>query len=66
MTEQELHKGAEYIWRKGDPVNETRVKITQITKNMVRAVTVPKDRYGSFWNPKCIFVESCTPVSEGV
>lgn len=63
MTEDELRKGAEYIWRKGDPTHECTVKITQITKHLVRAVTVPKDKYGSFWNPKEIFLEACTPVS---
>jgi hypothetical protein len=63
MTEQDLHKGAEYIWRKGEPPHEARVKVTQITKHLVRAVTVPKDSYGSFWNPKEIFLEACTSVS---
>jgi hypothetical protein len=66
VTEQELHKGAAYIWRKGDPTHEARIRVTQITRNLVRAVTVPKNRYGSFWNPKCIFFESCTPVRNDI
>lgn len=62
MTDQELRKSAEYIWRKDDPEHRARVKVTQITRNLVRAVNVPKTPYGSFWNPIDLFLEECTPL----
>jgi len=66
MTEAELHKGGVYVWLKGDPKYQATLLVTQVTRRMVRAVTLinGKRRGGSFWNPKCIFTEACSPEGE--
>jgi hypothetical protein len=74
MTEDQLHKGCELIWRKGDMRHESVIRVTQITANSVRAVCVTPSQYqkdyglaprGSFWNPKSFILDECTPVSAG-
>lgn len=72
MTEDQLRKGCELIWRKGDMRHESVIRVTQITKNMVRSVSVTPSEYQknynlapkkSFWNPKSFILDECTPVS---
>ena len=66
MTEQELHKGGIYIWRKDDPRHRSTLQVTQITKHMVRAVclvgSAANPKAGRrFWNPKSFILDECTP-----
>lgn len=72
MTEDELKKGDVYIWRKDDPDHRSTLRVTQITRNMVRAVSIEPSTYQrrlgmserrSFWNPKSFILDECTPVS---
>lgn len=69
VNAHELHKGGVYVWRLGDPKFQTTLRVTQITTNLVRAVALegmpPKPTGKRFWNPKCIFLDECTPVSAG-
>lgn len=74
MTEDQLRKGCELIWRKGDMRHESVIRVTQVTKRMVRAVSVKPSQYQkdyrleprrSFWNPKSFILNECTPVSAG-
>jgi len=74
MTEAELRKGGVYTWRKGDPRHESTIRVTQVTRRSVRAVSVTASAYqnefglaprGSFWNPKSFILDECTPVSAG-
>lgn len=75
MIEAELQKGDVYIWRKDDPDHRSTLRVTQITRNMVRAVGLEPSAYQrrlgmierrSFWNPKCIFLDECTAQGEHV
>lgn len=70
MTEAELKKGGVYIWRKDDPDHRSTLRVTQITRNMVRAVGIEPSAYQrrlgmdeprSFWNPKSFILDECTP-----
>lgn len=70
MTENQLHKGGVYIWRKDDPQHRFTLRVTQITRNMVRAVGIEPSAYQrriggepgrSFWNPKSFILTECTP-----
>lgn len=72
MTEADLKKGGVYIWRKGDMRHQSTLRVTQITRRMVRAVSVTpsqcqkdynREPKKSFWNPKSFILEDCTPVS---
>lgn len=69
IAETELKKGCLLIWRKGDTRHESVIRVTQITKHLVRAVSVTPSAYqrdsglasrGSFWNPKSFILEECT------
>jgi hypothetical protein len=70
MTETELHKGRVYVWRKGDPKHESKLRVTQITRRLVRAVSLTGSAYRPsmkgerFWNPKCVFLDECSPEGE--
>lgn len=72
IAETDLKKGCLLIWRKGDVRHEAVIRVTQVTRNMVRAVSVKPSAQqkdyglaprGSFWNPKSFITEECTAVS---
>ena len=73
MDEKELKKGCLLIWRKGDQRHESVIRVTQITRNLVRSVCVTPSAYQnefglaprrSFWNPKSFILDECTAVTE--